>query len=134
MQLRTAAALSLVLPVAMALCADRAAAQSAPPPALDVTAAEIKGFLDKLPKNRVSDLPVRVADVGGYKVGVYGVFRPKASPQDAIRHETWVTEISYMLDGSGTLVTGGRIVDKRSSGPSPNTERPNYRGRASTAA
>lgn len=53
--------------------------QTPPPPAVDVSAADIKAFLNKLPKDRVSDLPIRVADVGGYKVGVYGVFRPKVS-------------------------------------------------------
>ena len=49
-----------------------------------------------------------MADVGGYKVGVYGVFRPKSVPGDANVHDTTVTEIYYMLEGSGTLVTGGR--------------------------
>lgn len=103
-----------------------ASAQAPTPPALDVTAADIKSFIDKLPKDRVSDLPIRVADVGGYKVGVYGVFRPKAVPGGAIRHQTSVTEIYYMLEGTGTLVTGGKMVDERSTGVSPNTKRPNF--------
>lgn len=98
-----------------------------PPPALDVTAADIKAFIDKLPKDRVSDLPIRVTDVGGYKVGIYGVFRPKSVPGDANRHETSVSEIYYMLDGTGTLVTGGRMIEERSAGVSPNTKRPNFR-------
>ena len=105
-----------------------AAAQTAPPPALDVTAAEIKAFLDKLPKDRVSDLPIRVTDVGGYKVGIYGVFRPKAVPGDANLHDTTVTEIYYMLEGSATLVTGGTLINQQSAGVSPNTGRPNFRG------
>jgi hypothetical protein len=99
-----------------------------PPPAVDLKAADVKAFIDKLPKDQVSDLPIRVAEVGGYKVGVYGVFRPKAVPGDAILHETSVTEIYYMLEGTGTLVTGGTLVDQRSAGVSPNTKRPNYRG------
>jgi mannose-6-phosphate isomerase-like protein (cupin superfamily) len=106
------------------------AAAQTPPPALDVTSADVKAFLDKLPTDRVSDLPIRVTDVGGYKVGVYGVFRPKTMPGDANLHETSVTEIYYILDGSGTLVTGGRLVDDRSVGNSPNTGRPNRRGSA----
>jgi hypothetical protein len=105
----------------MVMAASIAAAQ-APPPAVDVTAAEVKAFLNKLPRDR-SDLPI-----GGYKVGVYGVFRPKASVQDAIRLDTTVTEIHYMLEGSATLVTGGTLVDERSSGTSPNTKMPNFRG------
>src|SRR5262249_4113703 len=72
----------------------------APPPGLDWKGADIKAFIDKLPKDRVSDLPIRVTDVGGYKVGVYGVFRPKAVPGDANLHDTSVSEIYYMLEGT----------------------------------
>jgi quercetin dioxygenase-like cupin family protein len=106
------------------------AAAQTPPPALDVTAADIKTFIDKLPKDRVSDLPIRVTDVGGYKVGVYGVFRPKTVPGDAILHETSVTEIYYMLEGTGTLVTGGTLTNEKPVQMSPNTKRPNRRGAA----
>jgi mannose-6-phosphate isomerase-like protein (cupin superfamily) len=109
------------------LCAPLAAAQT-PPPAVDVTASAIKSFIDQLPKDRISDSPIRVAEVGGYKVGVYGVFRPKAMPGGAIRHETSVTEIYYMLEGSATLVTGGKMADEKSSGVSPNTRKPNFSG------
>ncbi len=105
----------------------RAQAPAAPPPALDVTAAGIKAFIDALPKDRISDNPIRVTDVGGYKVGVYGVFRPKTSRQDANRHQTTVTEIYYMLEGTATLVTGGKMVEETSAGNSPNTRRPNFR-------
>lgn len=105
-----------------------AVAQVPPPPAVDVTRADIGAFLDRLPRDRVSDLPIRIADVGGYKVGVYGVFRPKTSVQTAIAHETKVSEIYYMLEGTATLVTGGTMVDRKDAGPSPNTKLPNYRG------
>jgi hypothetical protein len=44
-------------------------------------------------------------------VGVYGVYRPKASVQEAILHETAVTEVYQMLEGTGTLVTGGNLLD-----------------------
>lgn len=119
------------------LAAGRAAAQPAataprptapPPPALDVTAADVKAFIDALPKDRVSDLPIRVSDVGGYKVGVYGVFRPKTMPGDANVHDTTVTEIYVILEGTGTLVTGGTLTNPRSVGTSPNTGRQNMRG------
>jgi len=82
-------------------------------PAVDVTAADIQAFVNKLPKDATSDLPIRVADVGGYKVGVFGVFRPKVSAQEAVLHETTMSEIYYMLEGAGTLVTGGTLASER---------------------
>ena len=84
-------------------------------PATDVTAKEIAGFIKALPKDAVSDRPIRVVNVGGYQVGVYGVFRPKSLPGDAIRHETTTSEVYYMLSGSGTLVTGGTIAGTKTT-------------------
>ena len=104
-------------------------AQTPAPPAVDVTAAAVKAFIDKLPKDRISDSPIRVADVGGYKVGVYGVFRPKSQPGGAIRHETSVTEIYYMLEGTATLVTAARSPTRRAPARAPTPS-----GRTSAAA
>jgi mannose-6-phosphate isomerase-like protein (cupin superfamily) len=111
----------------LALCPVAANAQAAKP-AVDVTGAQIQSFIDNEPKDRISDLPIRVADVGNAKVGLYGVFRPKAQHGDAIRHDTSVTEVYYVLEGSGTLVTGGHIVNEKSTGISPNTKRQNFGG------
>jgi len=41
---------------------------------------------------------------------VYVVNRPKIAEPPAIYHETRVTEVYYMLEGGGTLVTGGTVV------------------------
>lgn len=80
--------------------------------ATDVTASMIQNFIDELPRDAVSDRPIRVVDVtGDYRVGVFGVFRPQAFPGDANLHEVNTTEIYYMLKGSATLVTGGTLVD-----------------------
>ena len=119
---------ALLYATALLTYAASPAAAQASKPAVDVTGAQIKSFIDNEPKDRISDLPIRVADVGNAKVGVYGVFRPKAQHGDAIRHDTSVTEVYYILEGSGTLVTGGRIVNERSTGTSPNTKRPNFGG------
>jgi hypothetical protein len=97
----------------IALGALTAAAQQAPLPATDLTSAEINAFIDKLPKDAISDLPIKVVDVGGYRVGVYGVFRPKSAKQDAVLHEVRTTEVYQMVEGAGTLVTGGTLVDER---------------------
>jgi mannose-6-phosphate isomerase-like protein (cupin superfamily) len=102
--------------------------QKEPPPALELPATDIKTFIDKLPKDRITDSPIRVTDVGGYRVGVYGVFRPKSVVQASNRHETTVTEIYYMLEGTATIVTGGTMVDEKPTGTSSNTKRPNFQG------
>jgi uncharacterized RmlC-like cupin family protein len=99
--------------------APQAAPQSAPSsaqapktaPATHVTKDQIQEFIAKLPRGRISDDAIRAVDVGGYRVGVFAVFRPKDSPQDAIYHDTNMTEILYILEGSATLITGGTIPD-----------------------
>ena len=68
----------LVLLSALSAGAQTPAPAAQPPlPAVDVKAADIKAFINNLPTNAISDLPIRVADVGGYRVGVFGVFRPQ---------------------------------------------------------
>lgn len=110
---------------ALALAASRpVAAQSpaAPPPlpATDITAADVQKFLQGLPPDAINDLPIRVVDVGSHRVGVYGVFRPKSQPGDAIAHLTRTTEIYYILKGTGTLVTGGTIAALKPPPPGRN--------------
>jgi mannose-6-phosphate isomerase-like protein (cupin superfamily) len=88
-------------------------AQTPPLPATDVTSSDIQTFINALPKDAVSDKPIRIVDVGGYHVGVYGVLRPKAVQQEANLHNTKVTEIYYILNGNATLVTGGTLPDPK---------------------
>ncbi|MEQ8313380.1 MAG: hypothetical protein RL839_09470 [Gammaproteobacteria bacterium] len=117
--------LSIVLFVAAAVV--NSSAQELPE-ATDITAIEIDAFIDALPKDRISDRAIRVLDVGGYNAGVFGVFRPKSQPGRAIRHDTPITEIYYMLSGTATLVTGGRLENEESTGNSRLTGQPNYAG------
>ncbi len=73
---------ALLFAAALLLTA-QAVAQSALP-AVDVTAAEIKAFIDALPNDAISDRPIRVVTVGNGKAGVYGVFRPQSLPGDVV--------------------------------------------------
>lgn len=86
-----------------------ASSAQAPGSATDITAAQVQAFIKGAPQDRNSDRPMRVIDVGGYRVGVFGVFRPKGTPASATAHQTDVTETYYMLEGAGTLVTGGTL-------------------------
>src|SRR5215831_1023497 len=96
-------------------------AQNTVLPATFVPNADIQAFIDALPRDAVSDKPIRSVDVGGYHVAVYGVFRPKSVRQEANRHDTKVTEIYYILDGNATLVTGGALPEAKQLAPGSTT-------------
>jgi mannose-6-phosphate isomerase-like protein (cupin superfamily) len=102
----TASLLGLVAPRAGAQTSSKGAATY-------VTVADISAFIEALPKDAISDRPIRVVDAGGYRVGVYGVFRPKSMPQEVSLHETSTSEVYYVLEGAGTLTTGGTLVGER---------------------
>ena len=108
------------LGILVLLLAASAGAQ-APTDAVDITAAQIQAFIKDAPHDRNSDRAIRVIDVGGYHVGLFGVFRPKDAPFTATVHQTDVTETYYMLDGAGVLVTGGALKK-------PTTPRPSAMG------
>lgn len=79
-------------------------------PATDVLASAIAAALKAAPDDSVTDQPVRVIDVGGYNVGIFLLKRPKTATQGAILHDNRISEVYYMLEGAGTLVTGGTLV------------------------
>jgi len=113
----------LGLAVLAMLCASQVSAQD--PEATDVTTDAIQTFIDALPRDRVSDRPIRVVDVtGDYRVGVYGVYRPQSVPGGANKHEVNTTEIYYMLSGAGTLVTGGTLLPEGGAIPGTSARSP----------
>ena len=107
----------------LAAQAEKVAPKTAP--ATHVTKEQIQDFFAQMPPDRILDSVIRAVDVGGYRVGVFAVTRPKDSPQDAIYHDTNMTEILYILEGSATLITGGTIPDAvRRRGPAATTPAP----------
>ena len=106
-----------ILAVLVILTAPPVAAQNSPE-ATDVTSAEIQKFINALPRDRVSDRPIRRVEVtGDYRVRVYGVFRPEEFPGGANLHPVNTTEIYYMVEGVATLVTGGTLTDSNDLTP-----------------
>ena len=99
---------NIVLSIFVMLIATSAKAQ-APMAATDITAAQVQAFIKDAPHDRNSDRPIRVVDAGGYRVGLFGVFRPKDAPITATVHQTAVSETYIMLEGAGVLVTGGTL-------------------------
>ncbi len=113
--------LKTVVCIALLLFVFSTAAQTPSLPATDISAASIKAFIDAMNPQKVTDDPIRIVDVGGYHVGVYGVLRPKTIPQEANVHETKVTEIYYILEGTATLVTGGNLPNRHQQAPGSTT-------------
>jgi len=104
--------------VAVLVAAPPGVAAQAPPapalPATDVTFVQLMDFINGLPKDRISDSPVRIVDAGnGLRMGIYGVYRPKHLPGDAVLHEAKTSETYVMLEGSATLVTGGTLAARK---------------------
>ena len=80
----------------------------------DVPAAEIQEFL-KIPQ---IDQQVRSLDIGKVNVQVAIAHRGRLERPGAVAEHSLVTEIYYVLDGSGTNVTGPDLV---ASTPRPPT-------------
>src|SRR3954454_15988974 len=80
-----------------------------PTSAADVAAADIRAVLKQAPPDGVMDQQIRVVDMGKYNVAVGVLHRAAKSRQTSISHAQ-VTEVYYIIDGSGTFVTGGTMV------------------------
>ena len=92
----------------------RPLAQAGPPVlATDITAAEIRAVIDH--PTGGADRLIKAVDMGRYNVGV-GVLRrgptKPGTPVGAINH-TGITEVYYVISGSGTLLTGGTVENAR---------------------
>jgi mannose-6-phosphate isomerase-like protein (cupin superfamily) len=104
-------ALSAAAPNAAA--PQNAAAPANSLPATFVSAADIQANLNGAPNSATNPLPnIRVVDAGGYNVAVGVIQRPATPPGVAAVHFK-VTEIYHVMDGAGTLVTGGTMVNAK---------------------
>ena len=100
----------------LALGITASGAAQTPPRATDVTAEDIQATVRRTAERTVSDQAIRVVDIGHYNVGIGVVHRSAGGPQGAIEHSQ-ITEIYHVMEGAGTLVTGGTLVDPRPSPP-----------------
>jgi len=83
-----------------------------PPVATDVPKADLEATLARAPAAGVMDQQIRVVDIGKYNVAVGVLHRAAKAAHTAIAHAQ-VTEVYYIIQGSGVLVTGGAIVDAK---------------------
>ena len=79
-------------------------------PSVVVTAEEIEATKKEMLANKTIDVAIRMAETGGPRVGVSLVYRVKGPGNAPVVHD-YVSEVYQILEGSGTLVTGGNIVD-----------------------
>ena len=81
--------------------------------ATDIPAAEVQAVLDA--PSAIADRLITAVDMGTYNVGV-GVLRrtptKPGAPVGAINHEH-ITEVYYIIRGTGTLLTGGTVTNAR---------------------
>jgi len=78
-------------------------------------ARELKNAPD--PKASVIDRPVRVVGAGGRNLGVALVQRTSADA-NALVHDK-IDEIYYVLEGGGTMTSGGTLVNAKQTVSSP---------------
>ena len=103
--------------VALMTIAVPAAAQTPAPPATDRTrathfsAADLQAALAKLPTDRPNAV-ARVFTLDPYNVGVE---QRQPRPQGAAAHADRA-ELFYVINGSGTMLTGGTITDGKATG------------------
>src|ERR1700733_9581582 len=111
---RIPASLAFLLACSFALPA--IAAAQAPPAAKPhaatyISSDEIKANLNLTPGAAVNIQPnIRVVNTGGYNVAIGSLHRPSTPPGVAAVHFK-VTEVYHVFDGSGTLVTGGTLIN-----------------------
>jgi mannose-6-phosphate isomerase-like protein (cupin superfamily) len=77
-----------------------------------ISADEIAATLKQSIANNTVDQPIKVAEIpGGHKASVALLRRTK--PESSALIHDYVTEIYQIVEGSGTLVTGGTLMDPK---------------------
>lgn len=99
--------IALLSAVSALTCASVSAQQSA----TYISAEDIQANVNGAPNAATNPSPnIRVVNEGNYNVAVGVLHRPETPPGVAAMHHL-VSEVYHVLDGSATLVTGGKIVD-----------------------
>jgi mannose-6-phosphate isomerase-like protein (cupin superfamily) len=79
-----------------------------------ISADEIAATLKQSIANNTVDQPIKLADLpGGHKASVALLRRTK--PETSALIHDYVTEIYQIVEGSGTLVSGGTLMDPKES-------------------
>jgi mannose-6-phosphate isomerase-like protein (cupin superfamily) len=111
-----------MLAMLLAMLQTETRSQSAPsqPSAVDITNADIRATIKTAPADAVMDQQIRVVDIGTYNVAVGVLHRAARAKQTAISHAQ-VTEVYHIIEGAGTFVTGGEMLEPTASPADGNT-------------
>ena len=105
---------TLRITLALTLFAAVAGAQSAPPDKIVATSSEIMAMVAKAKAEHKPDQPTFAQPL--LALGTYGAnleYRAAVGPSAV--HKKYA-EFFYVVDGSATLVTGGKLVNEKSNG------------------
>ncbi len=80
-----------------------------------LTRDEVLATLKALPPGSGTEQMLRMVDVGSADVGI-AIMRREPKKQGAIEHDN-LTEVYYILEGSGTLVTGRTLTEPKRIDP-----------------
>jgi mannose-6-phosphate isomerase-like protein (cupin superfamily) len=80
------------------------------PAATDVKASDIQATVKEEIAKKLTDIPIRTVDAGGHNVSVAVVHRDKGTNLTGMASHDKVSEVYYVVEGSGTFVTGGALV------------------------
>ena len=84
--------------------------RATPIAATDITAADVQRTLKQAIATKTTDIAIRTVDAGGHNIGVGLVHRPKGTSLPGGASHDKVSEVYHVLEGAGTLVTGGTLV------------------------
>jgi len=101
-------------------------------PATDVKAADIQATVKEEIAKKLTDVPIRTVDVGGHNVSIAVVHRDKGTNLTGMAAHDKVSEVYYIVEGSGTFATGGTLLKPQKRESSSDTVRqlsgPGYAG------
>jgi mannose-6-phosphate isomerase-like protein (cupin superfamily) len=107
MKVRIIAAIGLLVLLAVSIWAQRGSSNAGAPAAPMITAAEVTAMMAKQPADKNS-LGQQMLKLGPYNVNM----EHRVMGQAAAVHEK-EAEFFYVIDGSGTMVTGGKLVEEK---------------------
>src|SRR5947199_5112520 len=107
MVMRIMAATSLVTLLTFAIWAQRRQAPACDPAAPPITSSEVAAMIAKSPSDK-NALGQRMLQLGTYNVNM----EHRVMGQAAAVHEK-EAELFYVIEGAGTIVTGGKLVEEK---------------------